>query len=72
MRQASASPSTRYSSRHPSRTRPRKLSRCAFLDYRPVFGDLGANARLRAAFVASRASLVAHGARATVSSIADL
>jgi mannitol 2-dehydrogenase len=44
----------------------------AFLDYRPVFGDLGANARLRAAFVASRASLIAHGARATVSSVADL
>jgi mannitol 2-dehydrogenase len=43
-----------------------------FLDYRPVFGDLGADARLRAAFVASRASLLARGARATVSSVADL
>ncbi len=44
----------------------------AFLDYLPVFGDLGANARLRAAFIASRASLVARGARATISSVAEL
>lgn len=42
----------------------------SFLDYRPVFGDLGSNARLRDAFVACRASLVARGARATVASIA--
>jgi mannitol 2-dehydrogenase len=44
----------------------------SFLDYRPVFGDLGANTRLRDAFVACRASLVTRGARATVAAIADL
>jgi len=44
----------------------------SFLDYRPVFGDLGANTRLRDAFVAYRASLVDRGARATVAAIADL
>lgn len=44
----------------------------SFLDYRPVFGDLGANARLRDAFVAARAYLVERGARATVAAIADL
>jgi mannitol 2-dehydrogenase len=43
----------------------------SFLDYRPVFGDLGANSRLRDAFVACRASLVARGARVTISAIAD-
>jgi mannitol 2-dehydrogenase len=43
----------------------------SFLDH-PVFGDLGANPRLRDAFVACRASLVARGARATVSAISDL
>ena len=43
----------------------------SFLDYRPVFGDLGTNTRLRDTFVACRASLVDRGARATVSAIAD-
>jgi mannitol 2-dehydrogenase len=43
----------------------------SFLDYRPVFGDLGANSRLRDAFVACRESLVARGARVTISAIAD-
>jgi mannitol 2-dehydrogenase len=43
----------------------------SFLDYRPVFGDLGANRRLRDTFVACRASLVDRGARATVAAIAD-
>ena len=43
----------------------------SFLDYRPVFGDLGANPRLRDAFVAGRASLVERGARATVAALAD-
>jgi len=43
----------------------------SFLDH-PVFGDLGANPRLRDTFVACRASLVARGARATIASIADL
>jgi mannitol 2-dehydrogenase len=42
----------------------------SFLDYRPVFGDLGANTRLRDTFVACRASLIDRGARATVSAIA--
>lgn len=44
----------------------------SFLDYRPVFGDLGANTRLRDAFVACRASLVDRGVRATASEIDDL
>jgi mannitol 2-dehydrogenase len=43
----------------------------SFLDYRLVFGDLGANTRLRDAFVACRRSLIDRGARATVSAIAD-
>jgi mannitol 2-dehydrogenase len=43
----------------------------AFLDYRPVFGDLGADARLREAFVASRASLAERGALATIAALAD-
>ncbi len=43
----------------------------SILDYRPVFGDLGANTRLRDVFVACRASLVDRGARATVAAIAD-
>jgi mannitol 2-dehydrogenase len=42
----------------------------SFLDYRPVFGDLGANPRLRDAFVAGRASLVERGARATIAALA--
>jgi mannitol 2-dehydrogenase len=41
----------------------------AFLDERTVFGDLGANTRLREAFVACRASLVEHGTRATVAAM---
>jgi mannitol 2-dehydrogenase len=44
----------------------------AFLDYQPVFGDLGTNTRLRKTFVACRASLLERGARATISAIADL
>jgi mannitol 2-dehydrogenase len=44
----------------------------AFLDYQPVFGDLGNNTRLRDSFVASRASLIDRGVRATVSAIAGL
>lgn len=43
-----------------------------FLDYRPVFGDLGANARLREAFVAYRAALAERGVRATIAAMADL
>jgi mannitol 2-dehydrogenase len=43
----------------------------SFLDYRPVFGDLGINTRLRDTFVSCRASLVDRGARATISAIAD-
>jgi mannitol 2-dehydrogenase len=43
----------------------------SFLDYQPVFGDLGANPRLRDTFVACRTSLVDRGARATISAIAD-
>lgn len=42
----------------------------AFLRYRPVFGDLGEDARLRDAFVAYRASLAERGVRETVSAIA--
>ena len=44
----------------------------SFLDYRPVFGDLGANTRLRDLFVACRAALIERGARATISAIADV
>jgi mannitol 2-dehydrogenase len=44
----------------------------SFLDYQPVFGDLGTNARLRDAFVAARASLIARGVRATIAALADL
>ena len=43
----------------------------AFLDYRPVFGDLGAYPRLRDAFVAGRAALVERGTRATVAALAN-
>lgn len=42
----------------------------SFLNYQPVFGDLGANQRLREAFIAYRAALIERGARTTVSSIA--
>ncbi len=41
----------------------------AFLDYAPVFGDLGSNARLREAFVASRAMLAERGVRETVAGV---
>lgn len=44
----------------------------AFLDYRPVFGDLGTNERLREMFVGFRASLVERGVRATVTGITNL
>lgn len=43
----------------------------AFLDYGPVFGDLGQVARLRADFVAARAALHNHGARAAVAAIVE-
>jgi mannitol 2-dehydrogenase len=38
----------------------------AFLRYRPVFGDLETNERLRDAFIACRRSLAEHGVRKTV------
>ena len=41
-----------------------------FLDYTPVFGDLGSDARLRAAFVAARASLASQGALASIAALA--
>ncbi len=44
----------------------------SFLDYQPVFGDLGANPRLRETFIACRASLIERGARETVAAIGDL
>ena len=44
----------------------------SFLDYAPVFGDLGGNARLREAFIAFRRSLVEGGVRATVETIGDM
>ncbi len=43
----------------------------AFLDYGPVFGDLGQVARLRSDFVAARAILCRHGARAAVAAIVE-
>jgi mannitol 2-dehydrogenase len=42
----------------------------SFLDYQPVFGDLGANTRLRDLFIGYRAALIEHGARATMAEIA--
>lgn len=44
----------------------------SFLDYQPVFGDLGANPHLRDLFVAYRAALIERGARATMAAIADV
>ncbi|WP_291053092.1 mannitol dehydrogenase family protein [Herbiconiux sp.] len=41
----------------------------SFLDYAPVFGDLGADTRLRTAFVAARSRLAADGARATLEAL---
>lgn len=41
----------------------------AFLDHSPVFGTLGADDRLRSAFIAARASLIADGARASIASV---
>lgn len=41
----------------------------AFLDYAPVFGDLGSDATLRAAFIAARASLAERGARAAIEAL---
>lgn len=38
----------------------------AFLDYKPVFGDLGTNTRLRKAFVSARSNLAEGGARESV------
>jgi mannitol 2-dehydrogenase len=42
----------------------------SFLDYAPVFGDLGSDARLRTAFVAARSRLAALGARGALESLA--
>lgn len=42
----------------------------SFLDYQPVFADLGANPRLREAFIASRAALIEFGARRAIASLA--
>ncbi|MFB2556938.1 mannitol dehydrogenase family protein [Herbiconiux liangxiaofengii] len=42
----------------------------AFLDYAPVFGDLGSSERLRTAFVAARARLAELGARGTLEALA--
>ena len=44
----------------------------AFLDYRPIFGDLGANTRLRDAFIACRASLVERGVLSTIAAITEV
>ncbi|MEV8268671.1 mannitol dehydrogenase family protein [Microbacterium sp. NPDC076911] len=44
----------------------------SFLDYAPVFGTLGANATLRAAFIAARASLKAQGARKTLTQLTQI
>ena len=41
----------------------------AFLDFTPVFGDLGSDATLRAAFIAARASLAENGARAAIEAL---
>ncbi|KTR93141.1 mannitol dehydrogenase, partial [Microbacterium testaceum] len=43
----------------------------ALLDYAPVFGDLGANERLRAAYLAARASLAERGARGAIQAVLD-
>jgi mannitol 2-dehydrogenase len=42
----------------------------SFLNYAPVFGDLGSDARLRAAFVEARALLAARGARGALEALA--
>jgi mannitol 2-dehydrogenase len=42
----------------------------SFLEYAPVFGDLGADERLRSAFVAARASLASRGARGALEALA--
>lgn len=41
----------------------------SFLDQSEIFGDLGADPRLRSAFIAARAQLKARGARATITDI---
>ncbi|MGU3646498.1 mannitol dehydrogenase family protein [Microbacterium sp. C23T] len=41
----------------------------SFLDYTPVFGDLGENERLRVAFIQARRSLKAIGARNAISAL---
>lgn len=43
----------------------------ALLDYAPVFGDLGRNARLREAYLAARASLAERGARGAIQAVLD-
>ena len=40
-----------------------------FLDYAPVFGGLGANETLRAAFIAARSSISSFGARASIEAL---
>ena len=41
----------------------------SFLDYEPVFGNLGADPALRTAFVAARRALAEHGARGAIAAI---
>ena len=41
----------------------------SFLDYQPVFGDLGSNQRLRDLFIDYRAKLIERGTRSTIASI---
>lgn len=42
----------------------------SFLDYAPVFGDLGQNETLRAAYITARGAIAANGIRATVAALA--
>lgn len=43
----------------------------AFLDYAPVFGELGSDPRLRRAFIDARASLIEGGARSAITSVTE-
>ncbi|MDU0368038.1 mannitol dehydrogenase family protein [Microbacterium sp. NPDC089180] len=43
----------------------------ALLDYAPVFGDLGQDARLREAYLAARALLAERGARGAIAAVVD-
>lgn len=47
-----------------------RVSPGVFLDYAPVFGDLGADPVLRAAFIAARLTLADKGARAAIAELA--